>query len=272
MAAITQHSVGSQLSLSVLMQAHSLLRFPQITYEGKKALLTADGAAYTEQFKSLCRRKYFTMSRAWRLLLDSSGNGRVSFVSFCNAARSMGFANVNTLWKHLDTNKTGFITLELWDKEAHRNIMEFRQICMREFGDVDYAFRYGMDVNGSGTVDLGEMKAFLDNYSFSGDLKVLWGALDENHGGFITLDELDFLTYWEGERFEKKVVEQQPALARTRLQMGKRRQQDQEAKVLRELQRQEREAEMLREQEQRQGPEVQYASEIFAEAVLANKS
>ena len=64
----------------------------------RKALLSTleDGAHYTQRFKDCCRRKYGNLVRAWRILLDPGGNGRVSFVPFCNAARQMGFVNVST--------------------------------------------------------------------------------------------------------------------------------------------------------------------------------
>lgn len=55
-----------------------------------------DGVQYAETFKAACRRKYGNMTRAWRVLLNPGGNGRVSFVPFCNCARSMGFVNVST--------------------------------------------------------------------------------------------------------------------------------------------------------------------------------
>ena len=55
-----------------------------------------DGVQYAEKFEAACKRKYGNMCRAWRLLLNPGGNGRVSFVPFCNAARSMGFVNVST--------------------------------------------------------------------------------------------------------------------------------------------------------------------------------
>ena len=70
-----------------------------VSTEKRKALLSTleDGARYTQRFKDCCRRKYSKLVRAWRILLDPGGNGRVSFVPFCNAARAMGFVNVSTL-------------------------------------------------------------------------------------------------------------------------------------------------------------------------------
>lgn len=69
-----------------------------VSNERRKNLLATveDGVQYAETFKAACKRKYGNMCRAWRILLNPGGNGRVSFVPFCNAARSMGFVNVST--------------------------------------------------------------------------------------------------------------------------------------------------------------------------------
>ena len=45
---------------------------------------------------------------------------------------------------------SGFITLDNWDPKAFRVLMEFREICKKEFGGLAEAFRFGMNKNGSG--------------------------------------------------------------------------------------------------------------------------
>lgn len=48
--------------------------------------------------------------------MDPKGVGRVSFAAFCDVARSMGFGELRQLWCALDTNRSGFLTLEKWDR------------------------------------------------------------------------------------------------------------------------------------------------------------
>ena len=81
------------------VSTHSGISLDSTDSARRKALLSTleDGARYTQRFKDCCRRKYGKLVRAWRILLDPGGNGRVSFVPFCNAARDMGFVNVSTL-------------------------------------------------------------------------------------------------------------------------------------------------------------------------------
>jgi len=118
-----------------------------VSIERRKDVLTSvqDAAAYTEDFKVCCRRKYSNLTRCWRLLLDTAGLGRVSFIPFCRAARAMGFTHVTTLWKQLDVNSSGFITLESWDPTAYKSLMQFRTICLREYGGLREAFQFGLD-------------------------------------------------------------------------------------------------------------------------------
>ncbi|CAE7293917.1 unnamed protein product [Symbiodinium natans] len=182
-----------------------------VSADRRKDMLTSvqDAAAYTEDFKVCCRRKYSNLARCWRLLLDTPGLGRVSFVPFCRAARSMGFTHISTLWKQLDSNSSGFITLESWDPRAYKNLMQFRTICLREFGGLREAFKFGLDRSGSGTCTKKEFRQFLQEFDFAGDWGALWGALDENQDGMLTADELDFLSQWQGERHRRDEVERQ---------------------------------------------------------------
>jgi len=182
-----------------------------VSIERRKDVLTSvqDAAAYTEDFKVCCRRKYSNLTRCWRLLLDTAGLGRVSFIPFCRAARAMGFTHVTTLWKQLDVNSSGFITLESWDPTAYKSLMQFRTICLREYGGLREAFQFGLDRSGSGTCTKKELRQFLQDFDFAGDCAALWSALDENQDGYLTVDELDFLSQWQGERYRSDEVERQ---------------------------------------------------------------
>jgi len=166
-------------------------------------------------------------------------------VPFCRAARAMGFANVLVLWKHLDCDNSGFITLDCWDADAFRNLMEFRHICSTEYGGLAEAFKFGIDKNGSGTISREELQVFLDTWDFSGDAEVLWGALDENIGGFITVDELDFLGRWQGEKFRPARVAREYNLGFVRLQMSRRKQRIANQKISAERQRGEAEKQSI---------------------------
>ena len=61
--------------------------------EEAAAKAAADVGAFSlDEFKGALRRKYGNLLRAWKLGLDSDGSGKLSFVEFCQSARSEGFA------------------------------------------------------------------------------------------------------------------------------------------------------------------------------------
>ena len=39
----------------------------------------------------------------------------------------------------------------MWDPASYRALMEFRHICFREYGGLLEAFKYALDLDGSGT-------------------------------------------------------------------------------------------------------------------------
>lgn len=137
------------------------------------------------------------------MLLDPECVGRISFVPFHKAARSMGFGDTRFLWSAIDVDRSGFITLDEWDTRTFRHLAEFRDICFREYGGVEHAFVHGMDHTGSRTVTLPELQRFCDEVHFSGDVKTLMLALDVKMTGFITEDELAILHACMGEKFGK---------------------------------------------------------------------
>jgi len=159
-----------------------------------------------EAFKVACKNRYRNLSRAWQLLLDPEFVGRISFVPFHRAARIMGFHDARLLWSAIDTDQSGFITLDEWDTRTFRHLAEFRDICFREYGGIEHAFVHGMDHTGSRTVTLPELKRFCDDTHFSGDVKMLMAALDLKMDGYISEDELPILLSINGERYGRPKI------------------------------------------------------------------
>merc|ERR1719326_425143 len=60
--------------------------------------LDEESAEYLNRFRFVCADKYKNLARAWQLLLDPDRVGRISFVPFHKAARTMGFFKVQQLW------------------------------------------------------------------------------------------------------------------------------------------------------------------------------
>jgi len=180
-------------------------------------MLDLNSLGILEDFKTACLRKYERLCRAWRLLLDPGGVGRVPFGAFCNAARTIGQWDLPRIWSGLDVNQSGFITLDEWDPIAFRNLSEFRDICYREFGGMDAGFDFGMDHDSARKVDLRKVERFCERFDFAGDPRALFEALDVHRHTFIIKDDLEFLVRWQGERYPKRHRECGFELARLRL-------------------------------------------------------
>ena len=53
-------------------------------------------------------KKFGTLSRAWRLGLDTDGSGKLDMREFCEALRRLGYVgNIRTLWFLLDGGNAG---------------------------------------------------------------------------------------------------------------------------------------------------------------------
>mmetsp|Transcript_70762 Transcript_70762/g.125343 ORF Transcript_70762/g.125343 Transcript_70762/m.125343 type:complete len:378 (+) Transcript_70762:90-1223(+) len=163
----------------------------------------AAGAAQLQAFKRACVLTYRSLERAWRVLLDTEGSGRISFKFFHTAARKLGFFDAKQLWKAIDTNGSGFITLDEWAPDAYRGLLELREICYREYGGIEHAYYYGMDQSKGRTVSFDALQSFCKRHDFTGNVKAAYNVLDHKIDGFISPDEIMFLEACQGERFGK---------------------------------------------------------------------
>jgi len=200
---------------------------------------------YTEKFKGCCRRRFGSLVRAWRQFLDPKGLGRVGFVQFCDAARTMGFERVSIIWKVLDCEGSKFITLGMWDPPAYRALMEFRHICFREYGGPLEAFKFALDPDGNGCCRKEVLANFLEYADYTGCIDTLWNSLDECRGGFITVAELQFLLNWAGEAFSAESMDRDFGFHHEKLRRLQEQRKKERSKRKAELSRQKQERDSI---------------------------
>lgn len=77
----------------------------------------------------------------------------------------------------------------------------FRRLLSRKFGSVAAAWRVSLDPDGNGQISFGEFNHRCRQMGFTGNLRKLWGELDTEKTGFISLKEIDPKAYQELEDF-----------------------------------------------------------------------
>merc|ERR1719262_1150494 len=107
--------------------AQGIQKRKTVAEEAAKAAAMDVGAHNFEEFKGVLQRKYGNLLRPWTMGLDSDGSGKLSFVEFCNSARAEGFAgNLKALWKEMDADGEGFVTLEEFAPDISKLIAGFK--------------------------------------------------------------------------------------------------------------------------------------------------
>merc|ERR1719353_1591103 len=162
--------------------------------EAAAANAAADiGAHNFEEFKGVLTRKYGNLLRAWTMGLDSDGSGKLSFVEFCNSARLEGFAgNLKSLWKEMDADGEGFVTLEEFAPEIAKLVTGFKTFLREKHeGSLCKAWKRSLDLDKSGSISQEELVAAMAKLGWEGDAARVYKLLDFDRGGSITLEEID---------------------------------------------------------------------------------
>lgn len=151
------------------------------------------GAGNLDSFKALLVRRFGSITAAWRNHLDADANGKLSFGEFCQAVRMIGYTgNLKNLWKELDDDCSGTITLKELDAEAHQALKGFRAFLWKKYGDFFQAWKKGLDVNKNGTVDEQEFIQALKDMGYPGNAKKLFSYLRADQGKrWITISDID---------------------------------------------------------------------------------
>ena len=71
---------------------------------------------------------------AWRYGLDIGGDGKLCFLEFCAAARANEFrGSLLKVWKELDDDNSGVVTLEEFDPKAHHQVELMRSTLLDKY-------------------------------------------------------------------------------------------------------------------------------------------
>jgi Ca2+-binding EF-hand superfamily protein len=150
-----------------------------------------------DEFKALLERQYKTYLKAWRHVLDIDASNRCSFDEFTAACKKMHYnGDVAGVWRAIDDDVSGFITLYEIDPTSSNTLRDFRDWCAEEFGGVRYAFEV-FDASGDNEVNYREFRRACRIYGYQGRPHPLFHALDVEQNGSLSLEEVVFLDRWE---------------------------------------------------------------------------
>eukprot|EP00747_Dinoflagellata_sp_TGD_P085797 gnl/TRDRNA2_/TRDRNA2_163015_c0_seq1.p1 gnl/TRDRNA2_/TRDRNA2_163015_c0~~gnl/TRDRNA2_/TRDRNA2_163015_c0_seq1.p1 ORF type:complete len:415 (-),score=51.75 gnl/TRDRNA2_/TRDRNA2_163015_c0_seq1:29-1273(-) len=154
-----------------------------------------------------------------RRFLDRDNSNRISYKDFSNACRLLRLQNVPGIWRALDQETSGFISLREIDRASAEALEHFKEWAESTFGTIVRAFRV-LDTTRSNSLSFPIFKRALRDFGFTGDARVLFQSLKPDSSGRqagrdarLTLDDLRYLSSWELSRDKLQKLDREDALA-----------------------------------------------------------
>ena len=156
-----------------------------------------------EKFHDLLLDSYDTLILAWRKLLDTSGDGFVSYKEFVLAITSIDYdGDINKLWFALDDDNTKMITLDEFHKPSGELMSLFKTWC-ESFGGVYETF-LAIDKTKKSFILFSDWGPVLIEQGFGKEkdwtpeerrmnCDILHRSFDIDNRGFVTIEDVIFL-------------------------------------------------------------------------------
>ena len=170
--------------------AHPVLNLRE---RGRQEEAAAKKEVLTDFYAFLSRR-FRTLVAAWRQGLDADADGRLLFHEFCNACKRLGYrGKLKTLWRALDTNSVGYLTLGHIDKVADAGLDNFRSFLEDNFRTLDDAWERVFDTDRSGRCNESHFIASCKQLRYPGNALRIFRWLDVAGRRDLYLDDFDIL-------------------------------------------------------------------------------
>lgn len=160
-------------------------------YEGKDHLIAT------------LRARYVNLIVAWRRLFDRNNKNHVTYKEFSQACVHIQIKNAPGIWRALDVEHSGFISLKHIDNESAQVLVNFKEWAEETFGTMQFAFKVLAAPN-SNAVSLPVFKRVLSEFGFQGDARVLFQSLKPDAGNRhnsrdarLRYDDMKHLSSWE---------------------------------------------------------------------------
>lgn len=182
-----QHATANTASAE-LSQQLGMERMEEINAIKAESRRLDMGAKDKHSFLQMLVNKYGSLHRAWVKALDNDGNGRLSKMEFFDAARALGYkADLRELWKELDQDGSGMISLDELAHEENAILESFFNALKREYGTIFLGWR-ALDADRSGRATRPEFVEMCQKLEVDDSV---FDLLDLEKTGFVHLEQLD---------------------------------------------------------------------------------
>jgi len=185
-------SSGRRSSRDLLAAA---LENPDLRLSGGKHLLQK-GCVALQEFQTFSNRRYGNPVRVW-FLLDQEANMKIGEKQFARRCLEIGFrGNIPALWRYMDSDQTGTITLTELSARSAIQLARFKRIIRERFRDcAQDAFQY-LDDNHSNRVNRPEFVQKIKALGYEESASRLFDLLDRRGLGFVVASDMAFLDVW----------------------------------------------------------------------------
>eukprot|EP00397_Hematodinium_sp_SG-2012_P007485 GEMP01007531.1.p1 GENE.GEMP01007531.1~~GEMP01007531.1.p1 ORF type:complete len:686 (+),score=116.01 GEMP01007531.1:51-2108(+) len=143
------------------------------------------------EFRAFLKRRFGTVLAAWLLCLDRDRNGTLSQMEFCRGMREMGYiGNARDIFKRLDSDGSGIVSLAEMDPEIGRALTVFRQCC-NTYGGLELIWdKFGLNRAGKNNMDITQFVLACQMMRYRLSAKQLFLQLDIDHSGSLSFNEI----------------------------------------------------------------------------------
>lgn len=151
--------------------------------------------ALAQEFRELLLKQYGDFVRAWRQGLDRDRNGHMDYQEFTRAVKDVGFAgNPRDLWKELDANGNGTVSLWEVDMPTAELIKEFADCAKASFGSWENAWKRVFDTRFDDRVKLDVFREGCTAMGYTGSAEQIFALLDVDRSKFLCWEEMAWVS------------------------------------------------------------------------------
>jgi hypothetical protein len=150
-------------------------------------ILKKDPEADKKAFKDLLKRSYGNFVRAWREGLDRDDNGVLDEDELKRACADIGYAGLRSdLWKQLDSDNSGCITLNELDENTFKLLRNVYIAAITHYDTWENAWRKCMDIRGDDRVDIYSFTKGCRAWGYAGNAEQIFDLLDTDRAGYLS--------------------------------------------------------------------------------------